>query len=1460
MGTRRIHMFIIALMFSGVWVSQVRAEPGDVVKGQCLFMFKTKVAERIDAFLEGKSTLTQVTGDKALQKVWTKYGVVELRRLFQDVDRAIKTRGELSVREAYDAFQASIRARYPARTARAPKGLKHIDTFGIFLLRFDPSKKPAEVCRALVNTGHVVYAEPVSVVRVKFTVNDPEWGNLWGLAKIGCTNAWDTAKGSGIVVAVIDTGIESTHQDLQNQIWSNTGEIASNSTDDDSNGYVDDTWGWDFFNSDNDPTDDHNHGTHCAGTVAAEGNNSIGVVGVAFQAKLMALKGLDASGTGDSTALVNCMNYAVNNGADVMSNSWGGQGYSTTYATTVTNAVANGVVPVFAMANDNQNGTMHAPANCPHSIGVAASTQTDGRASFSNYGINVDVTAPGVAIRSTVTGNTYADMQGTSMATPHVAGAMAVLISDLNARSVTASVEQMRTMLRNRADDQEATGWDRREGHGRLNLNAMMGVNPALYCEAVILLPDPLNPVTANSITITGYAAGPRFQDYTLEYAPGIPYDSASWTTLTTSSTSVSNGTLHTWDISSLPDGRYTIRLTVRNDQNTAFTERIDFVRDTFSDDAYTSAVEVLGNPLTFHAWADRNHTDRNDDWFKMECVGGVDYEFRTTHLSGKTDTVLDLYQSDGTTLITTNDDYPNPGDKESRITWTCSSSGTYYLRMYGWANGGSPTDPGSCRIHFIGLFKDGQESDNTSATAKPITAGGYASHHSIVPAGDVDWMSVVLVAGRTYTFETSKADPTGSMALDLYSTDGSTLLQTGTAGSDNRVRVSSWTCPSAGTYFLRASAAAGATGHYQARVYEKQDILYAENFQVVGADLWTPTLGTWAVAAGAYEQTDRAKSPHYSSAGFPGWDHVVLDGRMSIRNPANGQPTGNTGLMLRYLDDDNYVVARIHDAGRAEILQWENGTGVFLAQINKTFTVGTLYPVRVTFEGDKITFDIDGTVLQGATLPRFAAGKIGLRSYGTESVFDDLKLWRPGLGTLVDLVLNAPALADGMVGASYPAQNLTASGGTTPYVFASIGGTLPPGLSVAADGSITGTPTTAGAYVFNISVTDAAGRIRTGTASITVETAPASITVPANSSTGNYTVSWSAVAGASSYDLEEDTNPAFPSPTTVYSGAATSFNVTGNATGTYYYRVRATNAGGTSGWTVGGNPCVVLLPPPAPASITVPPGSITGNYTVSWAASATATSYTLEEDTNPGFTSPTVVYSGPATSFNVVANPNGTYYYRVLATNASGNSGWTVGANPCVVSPIPLPPATITVPAASATGNYTVSWAASAGATSYTLEEDTNAAFPAPVVAYTGAATSFNVVGKPPGTYYYRVLASNLSGSSGWRTGANPCVVAPIPAPPASVTVPLNSITGNFTVSWAASAWATSYTLEEDTNAAFPAPVMAYTGAAVTFNVTGKTNGTYYYRVLASNLSGNSGWTAGANGCTVLLPPLAPA
>ncbi|GEM_PF-2576304 len=1105
LSPRRASLFLSAalLAISGLaFPDGVRAEPGEAVPGRLILMFQPRVADRIDDVLEGRAGLTEACGgDASLEEAFERIGVTELKRLFPDVDRVIRERGFLTPREAYETYQQRIRERFPARTARAPAGSKHIPTYGIFTVRFDPAHAVGAACHAIQETGQVVYAEPDRIVTLDYTPNDPYFSSdLWGLKKIDCPAAWDTASGSGVVVAVIDSGVDLDHPDLQNRLWTNPGETAGNSSDDDSNGYVDDVNGWDFVHNDNDPDDDNGHGSHCAGTVAAEENNGTGVVGVAFSARIMCLKGMGSGGSGNDTDLDNCLNYAINNGAHVMSNSWGGHGYSNTYAVTVSNAVSSGVVPVFAAGNDNQCGSMHSPSNCPSAFSVAAMNISDGRASFSNYGIKIDVTAPGRDIRSTVPGGGYAVYSGTSMATPHVSGVVAVMLSDLAARSQNATVEQVRQMLRAYCDDTEAPGWDRREGHGRVNVNNMMGADAARVCEAKINAPDAATPVTGSSVDVQGYAWAPSgaFQDYTLEYAPETPRDTDPWTTITTSTNPVQNASLHNWDVSGLADGRYTLRLTARNTQNEIFRDRIEFVRDTYADDASSNAVEVKGNPLTYHVLVDRNFTTDDEDWLVMECVGGVDYVFRTDRLSGKTDTVIDLYQSDASTLEGTNDDYPSDGEKESRIAWSCGSSGTYYLKVYGWKDAGAGyphAAPGSYRLHLIGLFKDGFEPDAAVAQAGTLAANGPAAHHSIVPAGDVDWMQFPAEAGKTYVMEVSKADASAAMNLDLYDATGTTLLASGSAGSDGRVRITGWTCPTGGTYTLRASAGAGATGHYLARVYEKEDVLFVEDFETVGDELWTPSNGTWSVSGGAYRQGNNADSAHFSSAGLDGWSDAVVEGTLRFQNSSASH--GNSGLILRWIDADSYIVARVRETNPGfDITQWENGTAERLAGLNASLSAGTDYPVRITFEGPYLTFEVSGEVAIQAYSPRFTSGRLALRSYGAVSFFDDLKIWKPGPGTVGDLAFTPPLLPDGMEGAFY-STILEASGGQTPYTFAHLGGTLPPGMSVAADGTLSGTPTAAGNYTFSVTVTDPGDRLRAGQVTLNIVAATTGDTTP---------------------------------------------------------------------------------------------------------------------------------------------------------------------------------------------------------------------------------------------------------------------------------------------------------------------------------------------------------------------------
>lgn len=288
--------------------------------------------------------------------------------------------------------------------------------------------------------------EPDYVVFALLTPNDPSFPLLWGLHNTGQTGgtggadidapeAWEVARGSSsVVVGVIDTGIDYTHPDLAANMWTNTGEIPNNGIDDDGNGYVDDTRGWDFVSNDNDPADDHYHGTHCAGTIGAVGGNGAGIVGVCHTVRLMALKFLSGSGGGTTSDAIEAVYYATANDATLTSNSWGGGGYSQTLKNAIDAAGSAGLLFVAASGNSSTNTDLSpsypASYDSPNIISVAASDHRDTLASFTNFGATtVDLAAPGVNIYSTSPGNGYRTLSGTSMACPHVAGACALIKS-----------------------------------------------------------------------------------------------------------------------------------------------------------------------------------------------------------------------------------------------------------------------------------------------------------------------------------------------------------------------------------------------------------------------------------------------------------------------------------------------------------------------------------------------------------------------------------------------------------------------------------------------------------------------------------------------------------------------------------------------------------------------------------------------------------------------------------------------------------------------------------------------------------------------------------------------------------------------------------------------------------------------------------------------------------------------
>jgi subtilisin family serine protease len=279
-----------------------------------------------------------------------------------------------------------------------------------------------EALELYIEDPDVEHAEPNYIVYSDVQPGDPDFDKLWGLHNIGqevntifgtddadidALEAWDVTTGSSdVVVAVIDSGVDVNHPDLAANIWTNGGEIAGNGKDDDDNGYVDDINGWDFYIDDNDPRDAHGHGTHVAGTIAAVGDNATGITGVSWSAKIMALRFLDAWGSGTTVNAIAAIEYANDMGADVINNSWGGGGFSTSLKSAID---ASDAVVVCAAGNSGRDNdsTPHYPSSYDSAniIAVAASDQDDTLAYFSNYGANsVDVAAPGTNIYSAAPG------------------------------------------------------------------------------------------------------------------------------------------------------------------------------------------------------------------------------------------------------------------------------------------------------------------------------------------------------------------------------------------------------------------------------------------------------------------------------------------------------------------------------------------------------------------------------------------------------------------------------------------------------------------------------------------------------------------------------------------------------------------------------------------------------------------------------------------------------------------------------------------------------------------------------------------------------------------------------------------------------------------------------------------------------------------------------------------------
>jgi hypothetical protein len=384
----------------------------------------------------------------------------------------VKFRDAASSRAGYVKVLHALNTRLGAQAIQTVKPLETDPSVAVIQMQED--KMTSSALHVLEGEPAVLYSEPnyiyhtmVMAESTQGTPNDANFAKQWNMYNGGQKDAAGKTGVPGIdinilplwqqgivgkkdvVVAVIDTGIQWDHPDLKNNLYTNPDEVANNRKDDDDNGYADDIHGWNFIKNSPNSNDDNGHGTHCAGVIGAAGNNRIGVSGVNWKVSLMPLKFLSSMGSGSMTDAVNAINYARKMKVNVMSNSWGGGGFSQTVYDAVKAASDAGILFVAAAGNDGKDNDGSSPSypasyDLPNIVSVAAIDNNEKLAKFSNYGATkVHVAAPGVNIFSTYKGGKYKSLSGTSMAAPHVAGVAALILSE----SSNLTAEEVKSRL-----------------------------------------------------------------------------------------------------------------------------------------------------------------------------------------------------------------------------------------------------------------------------------------------------------------------------------------------------------------------------------------------------------------------------------------------------------------------------------------------------------------------------------------------------------------------------------------------------------------------------------------------------------------------------------------------------------------------------------------------------------------------------------------------------------------------------------------------------------------------------------------------------------------------------------------------------------------------------------------------------------------------------------------------------
>lgn len=374
-----------------------------------------------------------------------------------------------------------IKKIFPAKAApsteRNPQGLKMVDLSLIYKTQFSAGQNIEKVINQLLATGTLEYAEPDYIMRPFYNPSDPNTNQQYFLSKINAYAAWDVSKGdTNVVIGIVDTGTDWDHPDLQDNIKYNYADPI-NGIDDDADGYIDNYRGWDMADNDNNPmvatlSGFQLHGSHVSGCADASTDNAIGVAGPGFKCKFLPVK---TSLSSDAGALLvegyQGITYAADHGCSVINCSWGGTGGGQFGQDVIEYATINQDALVVCAAGNDNSEEIFFPASYKYVLSVAATASNDSKSSFSNYGANIDVCAPGSGIYTTYYNNTYASLDGTSMASPITAGSAAIVKTIFPSFNALQVGEQLRVTCDNIYGVAANAPYQNKLGRGRINLN-----------------------------------------------------------------------------------------------------------------------------------------------------------------------------------------------------------------------------------------------------------------------------------------------------------------------------------------------------------------------------------------------------------------------------------------------------------------------------------------------------------------------------------------------------------------------------------------------------------------------------------------------------------------------------------------------------------------------------------------------------------------------------------------------------------------------------------------------------------------------------------------------------------------------------------------------------------------------------------------------------------------------------